>query len=389
MNVLHSVRVIDLGGFITGPYAAMLLGELGADVIKVERPGEGDPFRAFKGGLYSPQYQGANRHKRSVALDYTRSEGHALLLRLLAKADVVIQNSRPGVAEKLGLGWEKLHAHNPRLIGCYITGFGPDGPYSKRPAFDNVGQTLSGWLSQFHSGEDPRVVGPAVSDDATGIFGCMAILGALFERERSGIGRRVDISMLESTMALGAESIGHYLATGERLARYGRGSMSQAFLLECRDGKRIGLHMSSPDKFWEGLAKAIGRLDLLEQFPDRMARVRGYEQIGKILAGIFLTRDRDEWAAMLEANDVPFAPERKVDELQHDPQVRHLDMFYELDHPTLGKVKGIRRPMRYDGKREATLRHPPLLGEHTDEVLRELGLSDAELGKLHEGGLIG
>ena len=389
MNVLHGARVVDLGNFITGPYAAMLLAELGADVIKVERPGSGDPFRSFKGGLYSPQFQSHNRHKRSMALDYIKPDGLAVLHELLGRADVVILNNRPGVSEKMGLGWEQLHVLNPRLIYCSITGFGPDGPYAARPAYDNVGQTLSGWLSLFHDGADPRVVGPAVSDGVTGIFACLSVLGALFERERSGIGRRVEISMLEAAMALAGEPIGHFLATGDVPGRYSRGAMSQAFMLECRDGKRIGLPMSSPDKFWAGLIRAMDRPDLLEKYPDRATRVARYREIGEDFAVVFRTRDRDEWMRLLEENDVPFAPERCIDELAEDPQVRHLDLFYELSHPKHGTVKGMRRPSRYDGERDATLRPPPDLGEHTSEVLEELGVSAERRQRLKDQGLLG
>lgn len=388
MNVLHNVRVIDLGNFITGPYAAMLLGEMGADVVKVERPGVGDPFRAFKGGLYSPQYQSHNRHKRSVALDYAKPAGLAVLHEMLEHADVVIMNNRPGVSEKLGLGYDRLHALNPRLIYCSITGFGPDGPYTARPAYDNVGQTLSGYLSLYHDGDDARVGGPAVSDGLTGAYACMAVLGALFERERSGVGRRVETSMLASTMAFAVEPIGHYLATGEAPTRYSRGSMSQAYMVACSDGKRIGLHMSSPEKFWEALIKAIDRPDLAAKYPDRMSRVTRYKDIADDLSIVFRQRPRDEWMARLEAMDVPFAPERKIDELPDDAQVKHLDLFYEAAHPKHGPVKGMRRSMTYDGQREATLRAPPDLGEHTEEVLREIGLDDARLAQLREAKLI-
>ncbi|TAK85385.1 MAG: CoA transferase [Betaproteobacteria bacterium] len=375
MNVLHSIRVIDLGNFITAPYAAMLLAELGADVVKVERPGTGDPFRSFEGGLYSPHFQSYNRHKRSLALDYSKPEGLEILHKLVSNADVVILNNRPGVSEKLGVDYDRLHGVNQRLVYCSITGFGFDGPYASRPAYDNVGQTLSGWLSLFHDGSDPRVAGPAVSDALTGLFACLGILAALFDREKSGVGRRVDTSMLEATMAFGAEPIGQYLATGQAPTQYSRGATSQAYLLECRDGKRIGLQLSSPNKFWESLAKAIERPDFLQKYPDRRARISRYEDIAKELAGIFRKRNRDEWMQVLEANDVPFAPERRVNELFDDPQVRHLNLLFKSLHGVHGEVRGMRRPLRFDGEREAQLRPPPDLGEHTDEVLQELGIS--------------
>jgi len=389
MNVLHGIRVVDLGNFITGPYAAMLLGEYGADVIKVERPGLGDPFRSFKGGLYSPQFQSHNRHKRSITIDYAKPEGLELLLDLLKTADAVVLNNRPGVSDKLGLGYERLHALNPTLVYCSITGFGPDGPYAARPAYDNVGQALSGWPSLYHEGDDPRVSGPAVSDGLTGVFACMGMLGALFDRERSGVGRKVEISMLEATLAFGSEPIGQYLATGQAPTRYSRGAMSQAFMLECKDGKRIGLHLSSPDKFWEALTRAMGRPDLLKKYPDRATRIARYEEIGHDFAAVFRERTRDEWMQALEESDVPFAPERKIPDLEHDAQVRHLNLFYEIEHPRYGKVKGIRRPVTYDGQRDARLRPPPDLGEHTGEVLRELGIAEERVKKMKDQGLLG
>lgn len=388
MDVLHGARVVDLGNFITGPYAAMLLGELGADVIKVERPDAGDPFRTFKDGLYSPQFQSHNRHKRSVAIDITTSAGLALVYDILKSADVVVLNNRPGVSERLGLGYEILHGLNPRLVYCSITGFGLDGPYAARPAYDNVGQTLSGWLSLFHMGADPRIAGPAVVDGLTGVFACLGILGALVERAYSGVGRRVDISMLEAALAFGTEPIGHFLATGRPPEPYGRGAMSQAYILACKDGKRIGLHMSSPDKFWEGLAKAIERPDLLQKYPDRAARVANYREIAEELARVFATRSRQEWIPFLEKNDVPFAPERLIDELQDDPQIRHLGMIREAVHPKYATVRGLARPMRYDGQREKTMRPAPDLGEHTEEVLREIGKSAQEIDELSQKGII-
>ena len=195
-QVLSGFRVLDLGSFITAPYAAMLLAEMGADVIKIEKPGAGDPFRAFGDGLYSSHFQAHNRNKRSVALDFTKPSGRVALDTLVSTADVLLINVRPGVEEKLGVDAQRLQALNPRLVYCAITGYGADGPYAERPAYDNVGQALSGWLSMFHEGSDARVAGPAVSDALTGLFASMGILGALLEREKTGRGRKVEVSML-------------------------------------------------------------------------------------------------------------------------------------------------------------------------------------------------
>lgn len=388
MQMLAGVRVLDLGHFITGPYSAMLLAELGADVLKVERPDGGDAFRAFQGGLYSPQFQSHNRHKRSITLDYTRPEGHEVLLELVKTADVVIVNNRPGVSEKLGIDEATLHEVNPRLIYGRITGFGPDGPAARRPAYDTVGQAASGWISLFHDGDDARVAGPAVCDGVTGAFACMGLLAALFERERSGVGRTVDISMLEANMAIGVEPIGHYLGTGQAPGKYTRGAISQAYVVSCQDGRRLCLHMSSPDKFWKALASAISDPGLLERFPDRMSRIENYERIGRELSAAFLSKPRDEWEPLLAAADVPYAPERRIDELQDDPQVRHLDMFYELQDGPGGPTRGMKRPMRVDGRRNENLRPAPVLGEHTREVLAQLDMSPERIEALKEKGII-
>jgi crotonobetainyl-CoA:carnitine CoA-transferase CaiB-like acyl-CoA transferase len=210
MRMLDGIIVLELGSFITGPLAGSVLAEMGANVIKVERP-EGDPFRQFDGGKYSPHFQAHNRNKRSVVIDYAKEDDRRALRTLLARADVLLFNSRPGVMDKLGFFTERLRADFPGLVICAISGFGQTGPYALRPAFDNVGQALSGWMSRFKVGGDPRVVGPAVSDAATGLYAASAILGALVERQRTGVARSIDISMLESTMAFGLEPLGQYL----------------------------------------------------------------------------------------------------------------------------------------------------------------------------------
>jgi crotonobetainyl-CoA:carnitine CoA-transferase CaiB-like acyl-CoA transferase len=388
MKLLRGFTVLDLGTFITAPYAAMLLAELGADVIKVERPEGGDPFRWFAGGLSSPHFQAHNRHKRSVALDYTTPNGLKLLHSLIERVDALVINVRPGVEQRLGIDEGTLRRINPKLVFCFITGFGADGPYANRPAYDNVGQALAGWLSRFHDTEDARVAGPAISDAATGIFACLGIVSALLERTKTGVGRKVEVSMLEATLALAIEPLAHYFVTGEEQPFYLRGAMSQAYILTCKDGKRIALQMSSPDKFWKGLAAVIESPDLLQRYPDRKRRVDSYEAIGRELAAIFGTRPREEWLERLAQHDVPFAPERHLNELDDDPQVRHLDLFYELEHPAAGTIRSVRRAIRCDGSREIDFRPPPTLGEHTREVLAGLGLSDDELNALCSQGVI-
>jgi crotonobetainyl-CoA:carnitine CoA-transferase CaiB-like acyl-CoA transferase len=389
MKLLAGVRVLDLGGFITAPFAAMVLAELGADVIKVERPGEGDPFRAFKQGRYSPHFQAHNRNKRSITLDFTKPDGRAILKDLVRKADAIVMNNRPGVAEKLGIGYDALREVNPRLVYCSITGFGETGPYADRPAFDNVGQALSGWMSRYRQpNDDPRVVGPAVSDAATGYQAAMGILAALYERHATGKGRRIDVSMIEATIHLGAEPLGQYLATGEPVPVYQRAAMSQAYNLVCADGKRIGLHLSSPDKFWASFCSAIDRADWIAKYPKRMDRVTHYESLAIEIAAVFKTKSRAQWVTILEAADVPFAPELALEELASDPHIAHLDVFYETTHPKYGPVRAPHRAIRADGSRAIDHRPPPDLGEHTDEVLRELGLDAARLAELRAKGLV-
>ena len=372
MRLLQGVRVLEVGGFITAPLTAMILAEYGADVIKVERPDGGDPFRSFRSGSYSPHFQAHNRNKRSIALDYTRPEGLEVLHALAKTADVFVVNSRPGVAERMGFGHAQLRAINPRLLYCAITGFGPDGPYAERPAYDNVGQALSGWMSRHRRDADPRVVGPAISDPATAYYAVSAILAALYERTASGRGRLVEVNMLEATIALNLEPLAYYFDQGEPTPIYQRGASSQAFNLVCKDGKCIGLHLSSPDKFWHALCRAIDREDWIQAYPRRADRATHYEKIAFELKAVFATRTRAEWMQQLQREDLPFAPELGVQDLEHDPQVKHLGTLYELTHEKHGRIRAQHRPARVDGGREIDFRPPPDLGEHTDEILAEL-----------------
>lgn len=384
---LSGFRVLDLGNFITAPYATMLLGEMGAEVIKVERPGDGDPFRAFKGGQYSPHFQAHNRCKKSLSLDYGIERGREVLWRLIESSDALVINARPGVPAKLGIGPDKARVRNPRLIYCSITGFGETGPSAGRAAFDGVGQAASGWMGLFHRGEDPRVFGPAVADAATGVFAALSIAGALAGRSRDGEGRTIEVNMLQAMMAFATEPLAHVFATGTDPSFYGRAANSQTYAVTCADGKRIVLHMSSPDKFWQGLTKAIDRPDILEKFPTRAARVENYEAIARALAQAFKLRSRAEWVPRLEQHDVPFAAERRLSELESDAQVRHLGAIVSMTHPVFGTLRAPAFPARFSGAMRDP-EPPPGLGEHTDAILDGLGLGPTEVADLRQQGIV-
>ncbi|CAN7695919.1 CoA transferase [Variovorax sp. LjRoot290] len=368
--VLKGLKVIEQGTFITGPAAGMLLGDLGADVIKVEQPKTGDPFRAFKNGLYSPHYQTYNRNKRSITLDTKDSADREVLDALIADADVYIQNFRPGVAEKLGVGAERLQALNPKLIYVAISGFGATGPAANRPAYDTVAQAASGFLNLLVNPENPRVVGPAIADSLTGFYAAYGVLGALYERSRTGIGRKVEVSMLEAMAHFNLDAFTHFFQVDEVMGPYSRPSVSQSYVLRCADDKWIALHMSSPEKFWQGLAVAIEQPDIFQdpRFATRDARIDNQEALIALLGERFRTRTRDEWCRRLQREDVPNAPMYDTSEALEDPQAKHLQLMTSAEHPVMGLFRTVRSPVSFDGERALEVRPPPMLGEHSDEI---------------------
>ncbi len=374
-KVLRDLRVVEMGTFITGPAAAMYLADLGADVIKVERPGSGDPFRAFKGGLYSPHYQTYNRNKRSITLDTSDDADRAVFHDLVAEADVFIQNFRPGVAEKLGAGEAELRTLNPRLVYCAISGFGTSGPYRDRPAYDTVAQAASGFLRLVMPPEKPRVIGPAIADAMTGFYAALGVLAALFERQSTGRGRRVDVSMLEAMCHFNLDSFTHYFSEGEIMGPLSRPKVSQSYVFECADRKWLALHMSSPPKFWEGLAAVIGRPDLFDdpRFATREARIENQDNLIEFMAPIFRTKPRDAWCEALAAAEVPHSPAYDSNEALDDPQARHLQLKISAEHPEMGTFTTVRSPLSFDGERSLDVVAPPTLGEHSEEIRAAVG----------------
>lgn len=373
-EVLSGIRVLELGSFITGPYAGLLLADLGADVIKIEPP-TGDPFRAFGSGKYSPNFVAYNRNKRSVVIDIRQESGRKSLLQLVRKADVLIENFRPGVLERFKLGYSNLRKINKRLIFCSISGFNRTGANRMRPAFDMIGQSIGGMLGLFLDPKKPVVRGPTISDQLAGFYACYGILGALFGRASTGKGRRVDVNMVEATMSFMPDVFASFTREKVVMNSRTRPAYSQAYAFACRDEKLVGLQLSSPDKFWQGLVQATEASELLtdERFATRMQRIKNYDQLTDLLCVQFLKRDRDDWMKRLTEADVPHAPINRIDEVFSDPEVRLNDSFYDVEHPSMGLVRCLRRPVLYDGVRPSSGPAPPQLGEHSDTVLQIAG----------------
>lgn len=383
-GMLDGVRVIELTTMITGPLAGMLLADLGASVIKVENPEGGDPFRYFRGGTYSGHFIAYNRNKRSLTLDLRSARGKEILLELIKQGDVLIDNFRHGVLDRLGFSDEVLAKANPKLIHASITGFGRDGPYVNRPSYDAVAQALSGVLSQFVDPQSPQVGGPTLSDNITGFYAAYGILAALHERNRTGKARRIETSMLEATIAFAPDAFINHKRYGTKVGPLTRVSASQSYAFRCQDDRLVAIHMSSQLKFWEGLLAALERPDLASdlRFDSREKRIENYVTLREELSKAFVTRPRAEWTRRLEAQDVPYAPVHNVDEVIEDEQVRHLGTFYRNQHPREGEIWGVNPPVFVDGQRPAPMHAPPLIGEHTEQILGELGIARDEIAEL-------
>src|SRR5713226_6940901 len=327
-GALQGIRVLEVANFIAGPYAAMLLADLGAVVIKVENPDGGDPFRGWQYGGDQPTFWAYNRGKKSIILNLRSDEGKDVLRRLAGSADVLLENQRPDVMDRLGVGSSQLMEINPRLIYCSVTGFGPTGPYSKYPAYDGIGQAYSGMVSLLTNREAPQPVGPNFSDSLSAMFGTFGILGALVARERTGRGQRVDTSLVGATLAFINSPATEVLAGGPMYTPKSRPIASQTYSWTAQDGLPLTVHLSSPPKFWQGLATAVGRPELIDdaRFRTQGDRRAHYDELRDELAPIFATKPRDEWLARMRELDVPCAPNYDLGEVFADPQIRHMGL---------------------------------------------------------------
>ncbi|MEL6571633.1 MAG: CoA transferase [Pseudomonadota bacterium] len=391
---LLGVKIIDLTRIIAGPFCTQLLADLGADVVKVETPG-GDPLRAQgeKVNDFSWYYAGYNRNKMSVALDMRTPEGIEVLKRLLSTADVLVENFRPGVLDKMGLSLEVLNNLNPRLIVCSISGFGADGPYSQRPAFDFIAQALSGFMSvNGEAGGAPLRSGLPISDLVVGLYSALAISSRLVGREASkatGV-QTIDVALTDSMISLLSFQAANYLAAGVEPVRSGNEHQLVApyGVFETSDGS-IALAPSN-DGVYRKLLAVLDMEHLLDD--DRIdtneKRMKDRTLMREILEPVFKTKDSDHWIATLNAAGVPAGPILSVPGVFADPQTRHREMVMPVDHGDHGIVQMLGFPMKFS-EDPCEVRHPaPDLGEHSADVLQEAGFDAEEISELVERGIV-
>ncbi len=369
---LDGVTVLEIANYVSGPYAAMLLGDLGATVIKIEGPNGGDPFRGWGKVEYSATFGSLNRNKKSVVLDLKNPGDVEMLRGLIADADVLIQNFRPGTLERSGLGYDDVHALNPRLIYTSITGFGNEGPYRDYPGYDTVGQGMSGLLSLLTEMNDPKPMGISLSDHLAGIFACYGVLAALIARERTGRGQHVETSLLESSIAFLAENAANFFEEGTQSpSRATRTRQAQVFTFVAADGKPFVVHLSSPPKFWSGMLTAAGAEAMAndERYKTREGRVKNYDALDAELAAIFRSKPREAWLERLRKNDVPCGPLNNFQEVFEDPQVEQLQLKRTLPHPKRGSVTVVGSPVRLSDTPVTITSAAPELGADTDHYL--------------------
>jgi crotonobetainyl-CoA:carnitine CoA-transferase CaiB-like acyl-CoA transferase len=402
---LDGVRVLDLSRILAAPLAGQLLGDLGADVIKVEQPGHGDDARQYgppfavgpDGSRSAAFFLSCNRNKRSVTLDFTTARGKEILLGLIERSDVLLENFRPGVLERHGLGWPQLHERFPSLVMCSVTGFGQDGPYRARAGYDGIFQALSGMmgvsgLPDGVPGAGPMKSGLSVVDILTGLYLSSGVLAALRHRDRTGEGQYLDVSLLDCGIASLSHYAQSYLVSGEVPVRRGNGGFggipSQAFT--CADGKMIFIVATTNPQFGRACA-AMGRPELIEdpRFDSIAARIEHRLEMLDVLEQIFAGAPAHHWIDVLGAADVPVSPVNDIREALADPQVVHRDVTMTMTDAHLGDVPGLRYPIRMSATPVETYAAPPELGADTYDVLGSLlGLGRDELADLGAAGVI-
>ena len=389
MKALDGIRVLDLTRALAGPFCTLMLGDNGADVIKVEIPGSGDDTRKWGPpfiGEESAYYLSINRNKRSLTLNLQDAQAQEVFMKLAQDIDVVVENFTPGVMGRFGLDYDAVKAVNPKVVYCSISGFGQDGPYRNRPAYDQIMQGVGGLMSI--TGEpdgEPQKIGIAVTDIGAGMWSAFAIMAALNHRGKTGEGQYIDISMLDAQVAWLTYQAAFFFANGEAPKRMGAAHPTlvpyQAFM--CNDGKYINVAVGS-ERIWGRFCQGMGREDLKDHpdYATNSVRVNHRGAMVSMLQEIFLTRPVAEWVKDLQAANVPCGPINDLADVFADPQVLARNMYLEMAHPTLGSIKQTGLPIKFSLTPGGLDRHPPLLGEHNQEILKSLGYSEADVQSL-------
>ena len=395
MKALQDVRVLDLTRALAGPFCTLMLGDYGADVVKIELPGTGDDTRSWGPpfiGEESAYFLSINRNKRSLTLNFKKPEAIEIFLQLVQKADVVVENFTPGVMRRFGLDYPAVKSANPQIIYCSISGFGQDGPYQNRPAYDQIMQGVSGLMSITGEADgDPQKVGIAVSDIGAGMWAAFAVMTALHHRERTGEGQYIDISMLDAQVAWLTYQAAYYFANNEPPQRLGAAHPTlvpyQAFMSQ--DGKYVNVAVGS-ERIWDRFCEGIDWADLKTnpEFALNGDRVRNRATLVPMLQEYFLTKPASHWVEVLQAVNVPAGPINDLADVFSDPQVLHRQMLLEMPHPTLKSIKQTGLPLKFSATPGGLDRHPPLLGEHNQEILKDLGYSAAAVERLAEQSII-
>lgn len=384
-NVLENIKVLDLSRVLAGPYCSMILGDLGAEIIKVEAPGGSDDTRKWGPpykGEESAYYLCANRNKRAITLDIKSEKGQEILLELIAQSDILIQNFKTGTLDKLGLGYEQIKEVNPRLIFCSITGFGQTGPYKDIPGYDYIIQAMSGLMSITGSEDSrPMKVGVPITDIITGLYAAIGILGALHERLQSGKGQSIDISLLDSQLSALVNVASNYLVSGVIPKRFGSQHPNivpyQTF--DTLDGEMV-IAIGNDGQF-NKLCKLLQLQDMAEdeRFSTNSKRVEHKEELLKPLAAKLKQRNTTDWLELFRQQGIPCGPINNMQKVFEDPQIKAREMVIQVKHPKAGDVSLVGSPLKFSRTPVEIKRHPPLVGEHNQEILSELGYKEEEI----------